>query len=125
MASKYPVPAANQFVALSCSNVGVGPGGTVSHYLKILTDCPFIIIPPALQTSMLAYVNESRSNLYLRCPQLISRVSIVDYTGQVIFDAFVAPTMQVIDYRTATTGIEPHHLTSSQSNSLVRPLFHL
>lgn len=45
---------------------------------------------------------------------LYRRVSIVDYRGQVILDNFVQPTMPVSDYRSAVTGIEPHHLASSK-----------
>ncbi|KAG1758329.1 hypothetical protein EDD22DRAFT_981468 [Suillus occidentalis] len=64
----YPVPSSDKILALSCTNVGVGPGGT---------------------TAMLA------------------RVSVVDYKGQVILDTYVSPTMQVSDYRTATTADTP------------------
>ncbi|KAF9244623.1 ribonuclease H-like domain-containing protein [Melanogaster broomeanus] len=74
MEAKHPIPSNDQILALSCSNVGVGPGGT---------------------TAMLA------------------RVSIVDFKGNVILDTFVAPTMQVTDFRTATTGIEASHLLAS------------
>ncbi|KAJ8083916.1 hypothetical protein PM082_002683 [Marasmius tenuissimus] len=89
--------APKQLYSISCINVGVGPGGT---------------------TSMLA------------------RIAIVDYRGQVVLDTYVAPTMkacthtpsmacssfsvvrsskpsvQVTDYRTATTGIDASHLSS-------------
>lgn len=71
-----PAPSDEHYLAISCSNVGVGPGGT---------------------TSMLA------------------RVSIVDYRGRIIFDKYVAPTMQVTDYRTSTTGILDSHLHSSEA----------
>ncbi|KII93892.1 hypothetical protein PLICRDRAFT_171594 [Plicaturopsis crispa FD-325 SS-3] len=76
MAAKYAIPEPSQFLAIACSNVGVGPGGS---------------------TSMLA------------------RVSVVDYRGQAVLDTYVAPTMQVTDYRTSTTGIEPSHLNSSSA----------
>ncbi|KAL0951296.1 hypothetical protein HGRIS_008006 [Hohenbuehelia grisea] len=76
MAAKYPTPPPDQFLAISCTNVGVGPGGT---------------------TSMLA------------------RVSIVDYWGKTLLDTYVAPTMQVTDYRTQVTGIEEKHLSSSKA----------
>ncbi|KAF4572993.1 RNA exonuclease 4 [Pleurotus pulmonarius] len=76
MSSKHPQPTPDQFIALSCANVGVGPGGT---------------------TSMLA------------------RCSIVDYKGNTLIDCYVLPTMQVSDYRTATTGIEAHHLQSGKA----------
>ena len=36
---------------------------------------------------------------------MLARVSLVDYDGRVVYDAFVRPTEKVIDYRTAITGI--------------------
>ena len=55
MASVYPAPSASHFVALSCTNVGVGPGGTVnSHSLCKSNIATFS--NAAFQTSMLAYV---------------------------------------------------------------------
>ncbi|KAI9461842.1 hypothetical protein HD554DRAFT_2027971 [Boletus coccyginus] len=86
MEAKYPIPSNDQILALSCSNVGVGPGGT---------------------TAMLA------------------RVSIVDFRGDVILDTFVAPTMQVSDYRTTTTGIEACHLLASDTPSFDRVQRHV
>lgn len=35
---------------------------------------------------------------------------MVDYRGQMLLDKYVAPTMPVSDYRSATTGIEEGHL---------------
>ncbi|KAJ3721484.1 ribonuclease H-like domain-containing protein [Lentinula raphanica] len=67
---------AKQYYAISCINVGVGPGGT---------------------TSMLA------------------RIAIVDFRGNTILDTYVAPTMKACQYRTATTGIEPGHLSSKNA----------
>lgn len=94
MEAKYPIPSNDRILALSCSNVGVGPGGT---------------------TAMLAYVNSilrlARCYLTRFVP---SRVSIVDFRGNEILDTFVAPTMQVSDYRTTTTGIEASHLLASE-----------
>lgn len=46
---------------------------------------------------------------------LDSRVSVVDYRGQVIVDTYVRPTAKVVDYRGAVTGIEAHHLTSGEN----------
>ncbi|KIY65132.1 hypothetical protein CYLTODRAFT_492561 [Cylindrobasidium torrendii FP15055 ss-10] len=46
---------------------------------------------------------------------MVARVAIVNYTGHTVFDTFVQPTMPVTDYRTASTGIEPAHLTGKQS----------
>ncbi|KAI6047701.1 hypothetical protein EDC04DRAFT_2919286 [Pisolithus marmoratus] len=79
-------PTRDQILALSCTNVGVGPGGT---------------------TAMLA------------------RVAIVDYKGDVILDTFVAPTMEVSDYRTTTTGIEPSQLLSPEIPSFDRVQQHV
>jgi hypothetical protein len=50
-----------------------------------------------------------------------SRVSIVDFRGNVMLDTFVSPTMQVSDYRTTTTGIEDSHLLTCESISTVLP----
>lgn len=44
-----------------------------------------------------------------------SRVGIVDYKGNIVLDTFVAPTMEVTDYRTTTTGIELGHLVACES----------
>ena len=74
---------------------------------------------------MLAYVSLSFRLLCCHLTGLIpSRVSIVDFRGNVILDTFVAPTMQVSDYRTTTTGIEACHLLACESvfNILLRPL---
>jgi RNA exonuclease 4 len=30
MAAKYPVPSSEKILAMSCTNVGVGPGGTTA-----------------------------------------------------------------------------------------------
>lgn len=67
---------------------------------------------------MLAYVLSTLR--LLRCPLtglVSSRVSVVDFRGNVILDTFVAPTMQVSDYRTTTTGIEACHLLARESIS--------
>ena len=96
MEAKYPIPSNDQILALSCSNVGVGPGGT---------------------TAMLAYVFLTLRLLRRHLTSLSSRVSIVNFRGNVILDTFVAPTMQVSDYRTTTTGIEACHLVGGESKS--------
>ncbi|EIW86792.1 hypothetical protein CONPUDRAFT_46102 [Coniophora puteana RWD-64-598 SS2] len=70
------LPSPDRIVALSCINVGAGPGGS---------------------TPMLA------------------RVSLVNFRGETLCDTYVAPTMPVTDYRTATTGIDPKTLTSSST----------
>ncbi|KAJ7581976.1 hypothetical protein C8J56DRAFT_793047 [Mycena floridula] len=43
------------------------------------------------------------------------RVMIVDYQGQTVLDTYVVPTSKVTDYRTATTGIQPSHLTGGNA----------
>ncbi|KAJ7587275.1 ribonuclease H-like domain-containing protein [Mycena floridula] len=46
---------------------------------------------------------------------MLARVAIVDYQGQTVLDTYVVPTMKVTDYRTATTGIQPSHLTGNNA----------
>lgn len=101
MEAKHPIPSNDQILALSCNNVGVGPGGT---------------------TAMVAYVFLQFSLLRCQLTDFIpSRVSIVDFRGDVMLDTFVAPTMQVSDYRTTTTGIEACHLLACESVSTILP----
>ncbi|PPQ62773.1 hypothetical protein CVT24_000467 [Panaeolus cyanescens] len=69
-------PPMERFVALSCINVGVGPGGTTN---------------------------------------LLARVALVDYRGDVIFEKYVKPTSPVTDFRTAATGITPELLSSADA----------
>ncbi|KAJ7588625.1 ribonuclease H-like domain-containing protein [Mycena floridula] len=45
----------------------------------------------------------------------VIRVAIVDYRGQTVLDTYVVPTVKVTDYRTATTGIQPSHLSGSNA----------
>ncbi|KAJ7579473.1 hypothetical protein C8J56DRAFT_1059073 [Mycena floridula] len=46
---------------------------------------------------------------------MLARVAIVDYQGQTVLDTYVVPTSRVTDYRTATTGIQPSHLTGGNA----------
>ncbi|KAJ7589247.1 ribonuclease H-like domain-containing protein [Mycena floridula] len=46
---------------------------------------------------------------------MLARVAIVDYQGQTVLDTYVVPTLKVTDYRTATTGIQPSHLTGGNA----------
>ncbi|TDL28805.1 hypothetical protein BD410DRAFT_781349 [Rickenella mellea] len=41
---------------------------------------------------------------------MIARISVCDYRGNLIVDTFVRPTQAVVDYRSAVTGLQPHHL---------------
>lgn len=50
----------------------------------------------------------------------LARVSIVNYHGHVILDSYVKPLEQVVDYRTAVSGIKPHHLRDARSLKEVR-----
>lgn len=40
----------------------------------------------------------------------VGRCSIVDYKGEVLFDAYIRPHGSISDYRTAWSGIRPYHL---------------
>jgi hypothetical protein len=40
----------------------------------------------------------------------LARVTIVDFNGDILLDAFVAPTLPVINYRTRVHGIQKHDL---------------
>ncbi|KAJ7580460.1 hypothetical protein C8J56DRAFT_1103504 [Mycena floridula] len=46
---------------------------------------------------------------------MLARVAIVDYQGQAVLDTYVVPTSKVTDYRTATTGIQPSHLSGGNA----------
>lgn len=46
---------------------------------------------------------------------ILARVSLVDWSGNVLLDTFVAPTEHVTDYRTSISGIRPLHLVSFQA----------
>lgn len=80
------MPSSDQIFSISCTVVGVGPGGS---------------------TSMLAYVWHFCLIAMVEADHRCSRVAITDFRGRTIYDRFVAPTMAVTDYRTATTGITP------------------
>ncbi|KAI0788673.1 ribonuclease H-like domain-containing protein [Abortiporus biennis] len=46
---------------------------------------------------------------------MLARIALVDYRGQTLLCTYVQPTMPVSDYRTATTGIEPEHLSPNNA----------
>ncbi|KAJ7598343.1 hypothetical protein C8J56DRAFT_770482 [Mycena floridula] len=46
---------------------------------------------------------------------MLARVAIADYQGQTVLDTYVVPTVNVTDYRTATTGIQPSYLSGSNA----------
>lgn len=45
---------------------------------------------------------------------MIARVSIVNHHGTCIYDKYVKPTEEVVDFRTAVSGIRPHHLKNGE-----------
>ncbi|KAJ1652796.1 3'-5' exonuclease [Dispira simplex] len=45
----------------------------------------------------------------------LARVSLVNFHGQVVLDEYVCPEEPVTDYRTAVSGISPHHLEGAPS----------
>lgn len=47
----------------------------------------------------------------------LARASVVNYYGQVIYDKYVRVPETVTDYRTAVSGIMPHHLTAPETVS--------
>ncbi|KAI9066664.1 hypothetical protein FKP32DRAFT_345710 [Trametes sanguinea] len=49
---------------------------------------------------------------------MVARVTLTDYRGTVLLDTYVRPTQPVCDYRTAQTGLQPHHLAEGTPISL-------
>lgn len=47
---------------------------------------------------------------------VLARVSVVNFYGKVLLDAYVRPTKEVVDYRTGVSGITADHLTPSTEN---------
>eukprot|EP00116_Pleurobrachia_bachei_P010269 sb/3470531/ len=43
----------------------------------------------------------------------LARCSIVDYDGMILYDEYVRPSGQIIDYRTRFSGIRPSHMTDA------------
>jgi len=50
---------------------------------------------------------------------LLARVSIVNSSGDVVYDTFVSPTEKVTDYRTQWSGIRPRDLIGAPPKELV------
>lgn len=50
---------------------------------------------------------------------LLARVSIVNASGDVVYDTFVSPTERVTDYRTQWSGIRPNDLAGAPSKERV------
>lgn len=57
---------------------------------------------------------------------ILARVALVDYRGQVLYDAFVQPTSPVESYRSATTGLKRTDFNGGGCDAILqRVLFHL
>ncbi len=130
MSQKRAPPAPEQIVAVASLVVGAGQGGS-THMLA------YVRRPSYLYALHAAHLR-SRALFSARCilvsalcaPHSVlrpparpsplapppfcegSRVSVVDYRGQVLYDQFVQPTIAVTDYRTAQTGIVARDLAA-------------
>ncbi|XP_014213755.1 RNA exonuclease 4 isoform X2 [Copidosoma floridanum] len=51
---------------------------------------------------------------------MIARVSIVNKNGFCVYDKYVKPTEEVTDFRTAVSGIRPHHLAKGEYFKVVQ-----
>lgn len=51
---------------------------------------------------------------------ILARVSIVNVMGHVIYDKFVKPTEEVVDYRTAVSGVRPSDLEKGEEFAKVQ-----
>lgn len=45
---------------------------------------------------------------------MLARVSIVNSFGKTVYDTFVAPMQDVVDYRTEFSGVRPHNLVNGE-----------
>ena len=43
--------------------------------------------------------------------QVLYRVSIVNYNGQVLYDEYVKPEGRITNFRTWVSGVAPHHMS--------------
>lgn len=51
---------------------------------------------------------------------MVARVSLVNKYGICIYDKYVKPTETIQDYRSAVSGIYPHHLTDAEEFKIVQ-----
>jgi RNA exonuclease 4 len=77
-----------KYIALDCEMVGVGPPTVDERTGKITTE------------------------------SYLARVSLVNYHGEVVLDAFVKPKERVTDYRTHVSGVRPEDLVGPNALSL-------
>ena len=52
----------------------------------------------------------------------LSRVSVVNFFGNVVFDTLVKPWAKVVDYRESITGIKPEDLKHAPSYPKIAPI---
>lgn len=65
-------------------------------------------LPPVGLDCEMVGVGEGKSSALARC-------SIVNYDGNVIYDAYVKPDQEITDYRTQWSGIRPSHMVKAIS----------
>ncbi|KZT19388.1 hypothetical protein NEOLEDRAFT_1183427 [Neolentinus lepideus HHB14362 ss-1] len=70
--------------------------------------------PPA---SIERYLAVFVQNVVAKLPtkDILSRVSVTDYRGNIVLDTYVRPIQPVTDYRTSETGLFPAHLANGRS----------
>lgn len=73
-------------------NEGVSPTALAGKYIAL--DCEMVGVGPTPD-------HDSQ----------LARVSLVNFHGEQIYDTYVTPKLPVTDYRTAVSGIRPHHMT--------------
>lgn len=78
----------SKYIALDCEMVGVGPPITDKRTGKIVTE------------------------------STLARVSLVNYHGETVLDAFVKQKERVTDYRTHVSGVRPEDLVGPGALSL-------
>lgn len=77
-----------KYIALDCEMVGVGPATTDERTGKIITE------------------------------STLARVSLVNYHGETVLDAFVKQKERVTDYRTHVSGVRPEDLVGPNALTL-------
>lgn len=76
-------------------NAGLSPNVEIGKYISL--DCEMVGVGPLGHDSALA------------------RVSIVNYNNAQIYDSYVLPKEPVTDWRTAISGIVPHHMNVART----------
>jgi hypothetical protein len=124
--SRYPSP--EQILSLSTVCVGVGPGGTTSmlayalfhslcaHYLTACTGESSVCLT-STRSRRVSFNVPPQSSIFRSVLHLTCYAKETRYVqGECLLDTFVRPTMDIQDYREATTGIKNWQLFSSTSS---------